>query len=259
VGSEASFEGVSCPVCGEGLPGAPVACPRCETPHHAECWEFAEGCAIYGCKENLCLARRVSEGRLARSGPVPGSGLARWAVLPFLWVRNLDAMTVRQTGAWVFFLGLAGGMAACNASRYADFGWATSGVMVLGLLLASAHRALPYLAGVAVKSLHRPALLAETPVEELEARLEEDPKNVALIDQVAHACFANGEPDRSRRLYERGLSIQPEHLRFRYRLGRCWQQLGQDDRAIEAYRAVAAVEPDSELGRRAAWWLDKLG
>lgn len=25
------------------------ACPRCETPHHQECWDWAGGCAIFGC------------------------------------------------------------------------------------------------------------------------------------------------------------------------------------------------------------------
>lgn len=38
-----------CPVCGVHIGAELVACPRCETQHHPDCWEFAGGCAIYGC------------------------------------------------------------------------------------------------------------------------------------------------------------------------------------------------------------------
>ncbi|MBI4859941.1 MAG: hypothetical protein HY815_06715 [Candidatus Riflebacteria bacterium] len=38
-----------CPVCGAGLDSNVCHCPRCETPHHLECWSWAGGCSIYGC------------------------------------------------------------------------------------------------------------------------------------------------------------------------------------------------------------------
>ncbi|HXX95007.1 MAG TPA: hypothetical protein VEN81_15380 [Planctomycetota bacterium] len=38
-----------CPVCACPL-GPPVRrCPTCGTSHHADCWEYFGGCAIYGC------------------------------------------------------------------------------------------------------------------------------------------------------------------------------------------------------------------
>ncbi len=49
-----------CPVCTTklGLEGDNVVelsiCPRCSTPHHTDCWEYAGGCAIYGCRESAC-------------------------------------------------------------------------------------------------------------------------------------------------------------------------------------------------------------
>lgn len=27
-------------------------CPRCETPHHRECWQANGGCTTYGCRQN---------------------------------------------------------------------------------------------------------------------------------------------------------------------------------------------------------------
>lgn len=38
-----------CGVCGENLTSAIVLCRRCQTPHHADCWQYAGSCAIYGC------------------------------------------------------------------------------------------------------------------------------------------------------------------------------------------------------------------
>lgn len=41
--------GGECRVCGTGLATQVVGCPRCETPHHADCWEYAGGCSTYAC------------------------------------------------------------------------------------------------------------------------------------------------------------------------------------------------------------------
>jgi hypothetical protein len=55
------FEGIStgeigadvcCQVCGTSpTPQETVLCDRCGAPHHAECWEYNGGCAIFGCRE----------------------------------------------------------------------------------------------------------------------------------------------------------------------------------------------------------------
>jgi hypothetical protein len=43
-------------VCGWDL-GPPIAeCPRCATPHHADCWEYNRGCSIYGCTGGRVVA-----------------------------------------------------------------------------------------------------------------------------------------------------------------------------------------------------------
>jgi hypothetical protein len=39
----------NCPVCANPLEGEARQCPKCATPHHADCWEYFGGCAIYGC------------------------------------------------------------------------------------------------------------------------------------------------------------------------------------------------------------------
>lgn len=40
----------TCKVCGTGLAvERAVYCPKCQTPHHESCWEYAGGCSVYGC------------------------------------------------------------------------------------------------------------------------------------------------------------------------------------------------------------------
>ena len=56
-----------CKVCGEGITDTPrVVCTTCQTPHHADCWDFIGACSIFGCT-----------GKTARPGhPVAASGPA---------------------------------------------------------------------------------------------------------------------------------------------------------------------------------------
>ena len=38
-----------CPICAEALTEKVWTCPRCATPHHLECHDYAGACAVYGC------------------------------------------------------------------------------------------------------------------------------------------------------------------------------------------------------------------
>jgi hypothetical protein len=55
-GTDYLEEAAKCPVCAcsifEGAEDDPVVwCKRCNTPHHADCWQYNGGCALYGCRE----------------------------------------------------------------------------------------------------------------------------------------------------------------------------------------------------------------
>lgn len=47
----APAEEVMCQICGDGIESNRVRCVRCETPHHADCWNYYGGCSTYGCGE----------------------------------------------------------------------------------------------------------------------------------------------------------------------------------------------------------------
>lgn len=48
----------NCRICGEEMQAEIVVCRRCQTPHHRDCWEYAGGCATYGCRETIYLIPR---------------------------------------------------------------------------------------------------------------------------------------------------------------------------------------------------------
>ena len=48
----------TCPVCGTAIEEAPQVCSLCHTVHHTECWDYAGGCAIFGCEQNEMVKNR---------------------------------------------------------------------------------------------------------------------------------------------------------------------------------------------------------
>lgn len=56
----AAPEGAACLVCGQTIAAAIVACTRCDTPHHCDCWEYNGGCALYACGSQKARPVRVA-------------------------------------------------------------------------------------------------------------------------------------------------------------------------------------------------------
>ena len=143
-----------CVVCRTELPADPVHCPRCETPHHADCWEYTGGCAIYGCAANRAAPP-------LRSPPVAWAPGERWrgalfgALVAFSTVACLFAALLRDgsSGLVAGVCGLAAGVAgACTGACVRGvedtgnlFFWGAAGpgfgawVLTLTLSLFSSH------------------------------------------------------------------------------------------------------------------------
>lgn len=49
-----------CQVCGQPLAGKIVFCASCQTPHHLDCWQYFESCAVYGCGQHRYVEARRS-------------------------------------------------------------------------------------------------------------------------------------------------------------------------------------------------------
>lgn len=86
-----------CPVCGTRISDKPTWCERCETPYHADCFAFAEGCAIYGCRK---VPARVPPPPAVVRGGAPFGALLGAATTLFGW-SILGPMGVRGSGEFV--------------------------------------------------------------------------------------------------------------------------------------------------------------
>lgn len=103
----------TCVVCRTPLPDDPHLCPRCETPHHLDCWEYTGGCAIYGCANRAQVPVR-------QPPPVwqPGErmrGAVFGAFLGFAVTAAAFSLALRSTGGALAAL-IAGMVAALNGA-----------------------------------------------------------------------------------------------------------------------------------------------
>lgn len=81
--SEHEADAPDCGVCGEGVrPADGRACAGCSAPHHLDCWQFNQGCSVFGCGglEHVPFAERAAAlrgGQLTiREGTRPALRLA---------------------------------------------------------------------------------------------------------------------------------------------------------------------------------------
>ena len=65
-----------CPVCNDHIDEEPTLCPRCHTPHHKDCWDYSDGCAIFGCDEKRW---RMSK-PVAQDGEALQKAVNNWAL-----------------------------------------------------------------------------------------------------------------------------------------------------------------------------------
>ena len=253
--------GARCIVCGDPVLGPARPCERCEAPHHPECWEYSEGCAVYGCRGALVLAQAAVQARLAAENlpavppPAPSPGFAQGV----LRARGLGPGQWRSLGFATMFLGIS---LMTLVSRLTG---AKSAVLLLGLIPVAGlymmlfSELLPEHVRFLTEGLLPPGQVEETPLKQLEARLGDDPRNAHLLDMVGHGCFAEGRFEDALERYDLLLGLRPGDRQARYRRARCLQKLGREAEAQEAFQGLLELPEDDAFRRRSEWWLGVLG
>lgn len=131
--------GARCGVCGEAFSGSKpsVTCGSCDAPHHRECWEYNEGCAIFGCAcQTLTEGAKgpvrfdLSRGRSKKlqAGPGPQEDTVREsrsklpALAGLVVVASVGACSLPGGAAWLSAAAfvLLVGYAAYSAARLID-------------------------------------------------------------------------------------------------------------------------------------------
>jgi tetratricopeptide (TPR) repeat protein len=80
-------------------------------------------------------------------------------------------------------------------------------------------------------------------VEEYQAILVQDPRNLAALVALGNAYFDSGEWKKAISTYEQALLIEPRNADVRTDMGTSYRQTGMPDRALAEYRLALQYEP----------------
>jgi tetratricopeptide (TPR) repeat protein len=86
-------------------------------------------------------------------------------------------------------------------------------------------------------------------VEEYQAILAEDPKNLAVIIALGNAYYNSGRWKDAAVHYRRALSIDPRNSDVRTDMGTAYRNLGMFDRALAEYRTALEYDPGNQNAR----------
>ena len=246
-----------------------IECPRCETLHHKECWDYNDGCAIYGCKASLVLAREAAQIEIATSeGFLPEVTVAANVKQHFLnSVHFLSMLSevhwyvggVSLTGSCIMllakFVGLPtyGGIPYYAIIRTVAFVGLLFGFMIL--LLA---RFLPaFLKSFGTYGLpYQIKLPSDYTPKEIDALVTTECKNVNTLELAGFLHYSQGSFERASELFMQALAIDEEHQNCRYQLGRCFAKLGEMDAALEQFHHGWEINKISGLGKKSRWWAE---
>ncbi|MBI4858784.1 MAG: tetratricopeptide repeat protein [Candidatus Riflebacteria bacterium] len=95
-------------------------------------------------------------------------------------------------------------------------------------------------------------------IEEIEARLKEDPNNEDLLDWLAFMYYSNNKLEKAIETYQKAINLNYENEHQHYYLGNAYYKLGKYDRAIEEWEVVVQLKPDSKLAQNAQERIQKV-
>ena len=245
-----------CLVCGVSLEEEIRTCTRCETPHHIDCWEYSQGCAVFGCKSSHHVV--LVNPDLAKTDQVHGfnfrnfllSLLQRGAQASVLQIAYLGALCTAVFGFILLDCILP------NGSRLIPTSIPIFGTL-FGIIMMIESRRISTISNLLFKQIHQPAAIEETPLKTLEAKLSEDPKNLNLMEALAYGLQSEGSLERALELYQDALSIFPREHRIRFRLARCHYAMGNQEETRKEFQTLIQIAPEGAFSEMAKRWLSK--
>jgi tetratricopeptide (TPR) repeat protein len=95
-------------------------------------------------------------------------------------------------------------------------------------------------------------------VEVARKNLARDPGNPQLKDWLAFNLYAGNQLDEAIALYEELLAAKPDNSEQRYYLGNCYYKKGLWQKAVQEWRRVCDLAPQSYRAKKAADRIAKL-
>ncbi len=88
-------------------------------------------------------------------------------------------------------------------------------------------------------------------ISRLESVLEDNPKDLDVLDWLAFAMYSSGRYDRAVELYHRCIEIDPDSPSFHYFLGNCHYKLEDNETATAEWNRVMELDSDGKFRSRA--------
>ncbi len=247
-----------CPVCACSIDEKPVLCPRCHAAHHEDCWEYNEGCAVFGCKPSTCQLPEiiVKEQKIGVIDVYNEVILAARAIPVWpLLVSGLSGVITGLVG-----IGLTKGFiikywflsppseAESMSAIFLAFGVFFLALTALHIFLRS-----PFL---------RPSnnvTVLEHSTKDVEGLLYASPKNVNLMEELALRHISEGNLKRSAELLEQAVALEPLRQILWVRLGLVRRRLGNFPGAVLASVRAVAIDSESNAVTKVTEWLSDVG
>jgi len=89
-------------------------------------------------------------------------------------------------------------------------------------------------------------------IEEVRMMLTNDPENLDLQDWLAFMLYTNNELDEAIELYKKLLAAEHRAENQHFYLGNAYYKKGLIKLAIEEWKRVVGLDPESKIGKKAA-------
>ena len=255
----ATREGARCGLCGDAFEGPVLACPHCRAPHHPECWEYNEGCTIYGCAGALAAAldAELAMPEVGAGAPSPARLGERAGLPPLARLAAVPPAGWHSLGAALFAVSLPCWLVGALGrwGRPLFLGGLVAGVLLMVLGTAVQESLVWWQER---RGPRRLISVGETSTKDLEARLARDPKDLEALSALALIHFARQDWKRAHELYLEALGLAPEEPPLLFRYARTLDRLERRDEAQAVFLRLATDHRTHPFGRSAQRWLEVL-
>ena len=246
-----------CPICACSIDAEPVLCPRCGTAHHDDCWEYNEGCAVFGCKpSSVTVPVRKEDEEVIGAADIYNVVVLGARALP-VWPLLVGGLSSTITGV----VGIA-----LSRGVIAKFWWAKPPVgaqfvslvfLALGLVLLAATSMHIFLRSFL--SCANTVAVEEHSTKDVEGLLINSPKNVNLMEELALRHLSEGNLKRAAELLEQAVALEPLRQILWVRLGQVRRRLGNFPGAVLASVRAMAIDADTPAVYKVKEWLSDVG
>ena len=131
----------TCPICGCIVADdeAQHICETCGTPHHKDCWEYAGGCAIFGCRKGV-IRQETGVDHFSNTITPVNLGLMRmWS-----WFFRIHWLTFLVTALGLLGATIGGALYMIMAAAATGFSYTVFSILqIVGMLMALPAIAVP--------------------------------------------------------------------------------------------------------------------